>query len=78
MKRVGTTTTVLLWENADGASEDEEDEPEEEGEAEQALVDGVVVVVFPLRQFADLNEPVDEGYDSTDVHDAKADLGNDG
>ena len=75
VKSVVAATTALLWENANGAGEDEEDESEEEGEAQQALVDGVVVVVFPLRQFADLNEPVDERYDSTRVQDAKANLG---
>ena len=75
MKSVGTTTTILLWKDTNGTSEDKEDESEEEGEAKQALVDGVVVVVLPLRKFADLNEPVDKGYDSTDVQDAKADLG---
>ena len=75
VKSVVAATTALLWENANGASEDEEDESKEEGEAKQALVDGVVVVVLPLRKFADLDEPVDEGYDSTDVQDAEADLG---
>ena len=75
MESIGTTTTALLWEDANGTSEDEEDESKEEGEAKQTLVDGVVVVVLPLRKFADLDEPVDEGYDSTDVQDAKADLG---
>ena len=75
MKSVGASTTALLWEDPNGTTEDEEDEPEEEGEAQKALVDGVVVVVFPLRQFADLSEPVDERYDSTRVQDAKTDLG---
>ena len=75
MKSVGASTTALLWEDPNGAGEDEEDEPEEEGKAKQALVNGVVVVVFPLRQFADLSEPVDERYDSTRVQDAKTDLG---
>ena len=75
MKSIRTTTTALRWEDANGASEDEEDESEEEGKAKQALVDGVVVVVLPLRKFADLNESIDEAYDSTEVQDAKADLG---
>ena len=78
MKSIVTATTALLWEDPNGAGEDEEDEPEEEGKAQQALVNGVVVVVFPLRQFADLNEPVDERDDSTHVQDAKADLGKTG
>ena len=75
MKSIVTATTALLWENPYGTTEDEEDEAKEEGKAQQALVNGVVVVVFPLRQFADLSEPIDERDDSTHVQDAKADLG---
>ena len=64
-----------LWEDTSGAGEDAEDEAAEEGEAQQALVNGVVVVVVRLGQFTYLREPVDNGCDSADVHDATDNLG---
>ena len=75
MKSIGTATTGFLWENTSGASEDAEDEAAEEGKAQQAVVNGVVVVVVRLGQFTYLGEPVGNGCDSADVHEATDNLG---
>ena len=61
-------------EDADSAGEDEEDEASKEGEAQQAFVDGVVVMVMSLRQLAYLYKPVDQGNDSGDVEHARTNL----
>ena len=68
VKSIGASTAV--GEDADSAGEDEEDEASKEGEAQEALVDGVVVMVVSLRQLAYLYKPVDQGNDSGDVEHA--------
>ena len=75
MKSIGASTAVEgLGEDADSAGEDEEDEASKEGEAQQAFVDGVVVMVMSLRQLAYLYKPVDQGNDSGDVEHARTNL----
>ena len=75
VKSIGASTAVEgLGEDADSAGEDEEDEASKEGEAQQAFVDGVVVMVMSLRQFAYLYKPVDQGNDSGDVEHARTNL----
>ena len=75
MKSIGASTAVEgFGEDADSAGEDEEDEASKEGEAQQAFVDGVVVMVMSLRQLAYLYKPVDQGNDSGDVEHARTNL----
>ena len=75
VKSIGASTAVEgLGEDADSAGEDEEDEASKEGEAQQAFVDGVVVMVVSLRQLAYLYKPVDQGNDSGDVEHARTNL----
>ena len=71
VKSIGASTAVAwLGEDADSAGEDEEDEASKEGKAQQAFIDGVVVMVMSLRQLAYLYKPVDQGNDSGDVEHA--------
>ena len=71
MKSIGASTAVEgFGKDADSAGEDEEDEASKEGEAQQAFVNGVVVMVVSLRQLAYLYKPVDQGNDSGDVEHA--------
>ena len=75
VKSIGASTAVEgLGEDADSAGEDEEDEASKEGEAQQAFVDGVVVMVVSLRQLAYLYKPVDQGNDSSDVEHTRTNL----
>ena len=75
VKSIGASTAVEgLGEDADSAGEDEEDEASKEGEAQQAFVDGVIVMVMSLRQLAYLYKPVDQGNDSGDVEHARTNL----
>ena len=75
VKSIGASTAVEgLGEDADSAGEDVEDEASKEGEAQQAFVDGVVVMVMSLRQLTYLYKPVDQGKDSGDVEHARTNL----
>ena len=71
MKSIGAFTAVEgLGKDADSTGEDEEDEASKEGKAQQAFIDGVVVMVMSLRQLAYLYKPIDQGNDSGDVEHA--------
>ena len=75
MKSIGASTAVEgFGKHADSAGEDEEDEASKEGKAQQAFVNGVVVMVMSLRQLAYLYKPVDQGNDSGDVEHTRTNL----